>query len=243
MILVILLGGEVIWLITAYVSITLFSTLVFYFVTLHKFKPPISESKDVFQYGRSLTYIGLAGPVIGQLDNIILTHFWGPAQLAVYAIAMAIPNRAIPMIKSWVNIAFPKIAAKEPRNMNDLFYQRIFQGMFVGGIITLGYVLAAPFLFKLLLPQYMDSVFYSQLLAISFIFVMPIRYVGVLLAAQKLPRLMFISNSIQDVIRIILYIVLGIWGGIFGLILAQIIGYINGLVINMVVWQLGRIRE
>ena len=243
MILVILLSGEIVWLVVAYVLTTFSATLAFYIATLRKFKPPITPSEDVFKYGRSLTYIGLVGPIIGQLDSIILSHFWGPAQLAVYAISMSIPSRAIPLIKSWVNIAFPKIAAKEPRNMNDLFYQRIFQGMFVGGIITLGYVLAAPFLFKLLLPQYMDSVFYSQLLAISFIFVMPIRYVGVLLAAQKLPRLMFISNSIQDVIRIILYIVLGIWGGIFGLILAQIIGYINGLVINMVVWQLGRIRE
>lgn len=238
MALVILFSGEIIWLVVAYSLATFASTLIFYVITLRLFRPPEMPADDVLKYGRELTLVGAMGPIVSQVDKIILTHFWGATQLAVYSLAMAVPDRATSLIKSWVGIGLPKFSEKTPEEINKVFYTRIFQGMVVGLIFFLAYFIVAPYLFKYLLPKYLEGVLYSQLLAISFIFAMPNRYITLLFTAQKLPGLLFTSNSIQNVIKITLYIVLGIWGGILGLILVNVLMSFLGMLISMTIWRL-----
>jgi len=239
--LAIMLSGEVIWLVAAYALTTLAANIVLYVWTLRRFKPPavpLVPTDEVFAYGRKLTLIGIMGPVVSQLDNIILTHFWGPAQLAVYSLGMAIPNRLVPFIKSWVDIGFPKLAIKTDKEIQEVFLKRILLGGLVGAVFAAGYIVTAPYVFTYLMPSYLEAVFYSQLLALTFVFAMPNRYIGLLFTAKKLALPTFISNSIQNVIRILLYLALGIWGGILGLVIAQLICAALGLIINLAVWQI-----
>jgi len=238
MALVILISDEVIWLVVAYSAATFGSTILFYYLTIKKFHPSESPSDDVIKYGKELTLIGAMGPIVSQIDKIVLSHFWGASQLAVYYLATAVPDRATTFIKSWVGIALPKFSTKTPEELNSIFYTRIFQGMAVGLLCFLGYFLVAPYLFKYLLPKYIEGVFYSQLLALSFIFAMPNRYIGLLLISQRSSKVMFTSNFIQGIIRIILYIVLGIWGGIIGLITASVSMSFVGMLINITAWRM-----
>src|SRR3989344_2573609 len=212
------LNGNVIWLIVAYALSTLGSTSIFYILTLRKFKPPAGEAREALKYGRELTFIDLIAPITSQIDKIILTHFWGATQLAIYSLAMAVPDKASIFIKNWVNIGMPKFASKTPEEMDRVFYTRIFQGLIIGTICAIGYVALSPYLFKYLLPKYLDALFYSQLLSISFIFAMPNRYIGIMMASQKLSRLIFFSGMTQNVIRILSYATLGILGGLMGLV-------------------------
>lgn len=240
MVAVIFISGQVVWLVAAYALTTLVSTTLFYFTTVWMFKPPIESSQeaaDVLKYGRHLTYINLMMPVVGQIDNIILNHFWGPAHLATYSIAMAIPNRAIPFVKSWVDIGFPKIAVKTSDEINRTLYRRIAQGLLMGAVFAASYALAAPYLFKYLLPQYLDAVYYTQLLSLTFIFALPLRYTGSLFAAQKMSRLVFVSGAVQNSIRLASYVVLGIWGGVLGLVVAQVLNSGLSLLVNIISWQ------
>jgi len=234
----ILLSGEVIWLIAAYAVTTFASALFFYIFILHKFKPPIaSVDKETLRYGRELSYIRIIGPVVSQIDKIILAHFWGAAELATYWLAMAVPGRAISFLKRWVGIGFPKFAAKTSKEINTVFYRRIFQGMSIGVVISVLYILISPYLFKYLLPQYIDGVFYSQILAVSFIFAMPNRYISLLFESQKLSRIIFVKEIIQSIIAILLYVVLGIFGGILGLVIAHVLNSFIGMLINIIMWQ------
>lgn len=234
---IIILNGHVTWLIAIYSLSTLGTTFAFYIATLRIYKPPAMESHGALKYGRELTFIGFMGPIASQIDKIILTHFWGATQLAVYSLAMAIPNRASIAIKNLLGIAMPKFSTKTPEELNKTFYLRIFQGLLVGSLFTIGYIVVSPFVFTYLLPKYLDALFYSQLLSVIFIFGMPNRYTSLLMSSQKLSRLMFFSNTIQIIIRIILYIILGIWGGVLGLIIAQISITIIGMFINIIVWR------
>lgn len=234
----ILLGGEVIWLIAAYAGATFASTTFFYIFVLRKFNPPAAATaRETLTYGRKLSFIRLIGPITAQLDKIILAHFWGPAQLAIYSLAMAVPARAISFIKNWVGIGFPKFATKTPEEINTVFYRRISQGMFIGGAIAVLYILTAPYLFKYLLPQYMTGVVYSQILAISFIFAMPNRYLSLIFESQKFSRLIFIRSAIQSVIAISLYMVLGILGGILGLVTAHVLNTLTSSIIGIAIWR------
>lgn len=238
MLLAIIAGGETLSLVIAYSLTTFLSSLFFYLFTLKHFEPN-EENPDMsfLKYGRELTFIGLMGPVVSQADKIILTHFWGPVPLAVYALAIAVPERATTFIKSWVGISFPKLAGKSLKEINSVFYKRIFQGLLIGAVFTLLYILVAPYLFKYLLPQYLEAVAYSQILAFSFIFAMPNRYVSLLLESQKMSRKIFIRGVTQNIIMISLYISLGIYGGIMGLVLAQVLNAFAGVLVNILIWR------
>ncbi len=244
----ILLSGEVFWLIAAYAVTTFASTLFFYIVILHRFRLPTPTSSGVgaptesvggetLKYGRRLTFIGFLEPLASQIDKIILAHFWGPAQLATYSLAMAVPGRLTSFVKVWVGLGSPKFATKTPEEINTVFYKRILQGMFIGAIVAFFYILFSPYLFKYLLPQYLDGVFYSQILAISLVFAMPNRYVSLLLVSQKLSGTIFTTSLIQVVIKVLLYVVLGIWGGILGLVLAYVAVSFVGMLINIAMWR------
>lgn len=234
---IVILNGEVFWLIVVYSLSTLGATLVFYIVTLRIFKPPATKSADALKYGRELTFIGFIGPIVSQLDKIILTHFWGATQLAVYSLALAVPDRATIAIKNLVGIGMPKFSTKTPNELNKVFYLRIFQGMLIGALCTAAYVVLSPYLFKYLLPKYLDALLFSQLLSISFIFSMPNRYISLLMTSQKLSKLIFANSLIQNVIRVSLYVVLGIFGGILGLVIAQILNSFISMLINIVTWR------
>lgn len=231
------LTDEIVWLVAAYAITTFIPSLIFYVYVIRKYKPPITKDAfDTFKYGRELTYLRLIDPVVGQIDKIILGHFWGPAQLATYSLALAVPSRAILLIKSWVAIGFPKFSEKTVHEINKVFARRIIQGMLVGLFVAFVYILAAPHLFKYLLPQYLDSIFYSQLLAIGFVFALPNRYISLLFTSQKLSKVLFNRTIIMSSISILLYIVFGIFGGLLGLILANILCSLIGLSINISMW-------
>ncbi len=183
-----------------------------------------------------MTGINAVGVVVGQIDSIILNHFWGPAQLATYSIALAIPNRAIPFFKSWVDTGFPKIAAKSVWELNATLYRRVWQGLAAGVAVAAVYVFAAPYLFTYLMPQYVDATFYTQLLAAGFVFALPNRYMTMLFTSQKMSQVIFFNNLAQGLLRIAFYAILGIWLGVLGLVIVQAVFPSLSLLINIAVW-------
>ena len=240
MVLAVYLSGDVFWLIVAYGATTVTGNVLFYFVTLRAFRAPrgsAEEEAETLTYGRRLTYIGLASPAIGQVDSILLTHFYGATALAVYAIAMAIPNRGVPFVKSIVSLALPKYAQKNAEELDATFSLRLMQGATIGLAIALGYYILAPYIFIYLLPQYLEAIPYTRALALLFVFALPNRYLSSLFASQKMPWHLFVSTYIQNVVRFALYVGLGVWGGIWGLVIAQIAYNGFAVLLNIVLWQ------
>ncbi len=237
MALAMLLSKEILPLVIAYALTTLIANLFFYWKTLRLFNPPIAPAGDVIKYGRRLTILGFIGPVVAQADSIVLTHFWGPAQLAVYSLARVMPDKVGPFIKNIINLGLPKLAVKNTEEIDKVFYKRIFQSLGLGALLAAGYILLSPLMFKYLLPKYIDSIFYSQILAISFIFIAPVGYIGTAINSKKMVGAIVSSSVSSSIVKIILYIVLGIWGGILGLVLAQVIYYVIVFFINIVLWK------
>lgn len=226
-------------LIIAYSASTFAANLFFYFKTIKIFNPPETPSRGALSYGRKLTYINLISPIVGQIDNIVLAHFWGPAQLAVYSLARAMPDKIAPFIKDIVNLGLPKLAPKTIEDIEKVFYKRIFQAMLFGAVLTAGYIAAAPFVFKYILPKYLESILYSQFLAAMFIFSAPIGYTGAVFTSQKLlTRPLFVASGIvMNTTKIVLFIIFGIFGGIWGLILASVSYSILSVVSSIIVWE------
>ena len=237
MIAAIMLSKESISLVIAYSLATLVSNIIFYFSVLKLYNPGREEAKDTLKYGRELTYIGFMNPIVSQIDKIILSHFWGATALAVYSLSMAVPERAISIIKSWVSIGLPKFASKTPEEINQVFYLRVFQGMGVGLICFIGYILIAPYMFKYLIPTYMEGLLYSQIIAISLITAIPNRYTSLVMTSQKLSGVIFTNSLIQSIIKIVLYTIMGMWRGIMGLVWAFVLMNMTSMFINIAMWR------
>lgn len=232
-------GKDIIWLIIAYTATSLLSNWFFYIKTLKIYNPPDNNASEAITYGRHLTFLNLITPIMGQIDNIVLGHFWGVDQLAIYSLAGAMPDKIGPFIKQITGIGLPKLAPKSTKEINSVFNKRLLQSIAAGALIAAAYIVIAPFIFKYILPKYLESVFYSQILALNFIFIVPTGYIGAVFGSKKLlTRPLFVTTGfIVNGFKILLYVIFGIYGGILGLVLAQIIYQIFSVLVSIIMWK------
>lgn len=189
----------------------------------------IAQDREAVHYGRHLTAMQILGMVANEIDKIILWKFLGPVHVAIYTFALAVPEQIKGPLKGIGELAFPKFAAQTPaeirQNLPALWRKLALYalGLF---LISLVYILAAPYIFALVFPQYMDSVFYSQLYALSMVTNIASIPIAVL-AAQKKTKTQYIISTIQPVVTIGLLIVCiplyGILGAIVALLLSKCI--------------------
>lgn len=237
MLLTLLITDNVMWMVTIYALTTFVPSVVFYIYILRTFKPStVGDPGDTIKYGRELTYLRCIDPIVSQIDKVVLAHFWGPAQLAVYTLALAIPNRVMLIIKSWVAIGFPKFSEKTCDEINQVFWRRIMQGMLFGTACTVAYFFISPPFFKYVLPQYSDGLIYSQLLSLNFILAIPNRYLSLLFTSQRFSYVLFRRTIIVSVTTILLYVSFGTWGGLLGLVYANILISLFGFMLNITLW-------
>lgn len=217
-----MLNHNVILLLAVYFGIyTLTRYLSFRYVQK---KFDYSEEKDasIITYGKHLTFMNIIAGIAGQLDKILVFHYLGTAQLAIYAFATSIPEQFKTIFKNLYSLAFPKLAEKSDSEVKKVIFKKTGQLMIIGTIMTIGYVIIAPFVFRWFLPQYLDSLLFSQIFALSFI----LHPGGLLVAAmqsQKLQKELYQLNTITPILQIIILFVFLFYYGLMGLILARVL--------------------
>ena len=188
-----------------------------------------AQEKESITYGKHLTAMQILGVVSGQIDKILIWKFLGPAQLAVYTFALAIPEQIKGTLKGVGELAFPKFAAQTPEqiraNIPALWRKLALYALGLFGISFL-YILTAPYIFALLFPQYIESVIYSQIFALS----IPTNVSSIALAiltAQRKTQVQYVVTTIHPLMTIGLLLTLvplyGVAGAIAAFIIAKFI--------------------
>jgi len=202
--------------------------LVLYFMTAHTIPPQNEDSanKETREYGLHLTVMSVLGTAASQVDKILLWQFLGPAQVAIYTFATAIPEQLKGPLKGMGDIAFTKFAAQTPEEIRrnfPLLWRKV--GLYAIGLfgISVAYILAAPYIFEFLFPQYIDSVLYSQIFALSLITGVS-SIASAMLAAQKKIVVQYVITTIQPLISIGLFLLLIPLYGVMGAIIAFVMG-------------------
>lgn len=172
-------------------------------------------------YGRSLTLFQVVSRITASIDQIVLYHFLGAAQVAMYALATAIPLRIQSMFRITGTLAFPKFAGKSEEEIVAALPRRMI--LFALGIfvICIAYVLAAPYLFKLLFPKYLPSLAFSQIAV--FYTLSAITYpFAIFLNTHKKIRENYVIALTSFVVKVgclLAFVpILGIWGAVIGLL-------------------------
>lgn len=187
------------------------------------------DDAQVREYGKHLTVMQILGMVASEVDKILIWKFLGPVQVAVYTFALAIPEQLKGPLKGMGELAFPKFAAQTPEYIRENFHS-LWRKLAVYAIalfgISLMYAFAAPYIFLLFFPQYLASVPYSQLFALSM--VTNVAFIPIaILSAQKKTLIQYVITTAQPIVTIGLLVLLvpayGIMGAIIALVLSKFI--------------------
>ena len=238
---VLILTENIIVLIAAYSLATSLPKIIFYRKTLKIFQPkeiPEEGKKKLISYSGHLTLVNIFSVISQYIDKIAVFQFLGPAPLAVYSLALVMPERIEGLFKNAQAILMPKMAQKEIKEIKKVFYKRVLQGAALGASISLVYILFAPILFGLFFPKYLESILYSQILSLALIILVPSSYVSSIFRSHKMMRIIYLGSIFPHLARIILFLTLGKIFGIWGIVWATLSVYILSFFYAFLLWEM-----
>lgn len=171
-----------------------------------------------------LSIMGTLAVITEQLDKVLLFHFIGPAQLAMYSFASSLPQQFNVLGKGLRVLIYPKISTQSIASIKKHILWKAFLIFIITGILFLGYVIVAPFIFTTFFSQYTDAIVLSQVFALSIFLMVAIPYRSVLLA-HSCTKELYQSKISAMVIRLLSLAVLlplfSLWGVIISYLLAR----------------------
>ncbi len=180
-------------------------------------------------YGKHLSAMEVLGTIAETAESMLLWQFLGPAALAVYSFAKAIPLNMSTALKRIVPLSLPKFAQRDIASIKKTLLHRMLV-MFAGlAVIVLVYIVAAPYIYKIFFPQYIEAIFYSQLYVLTLL-LFPKKILGTILNAHGYIKALYINSIAIPIIKLILLVILvptfGILGAIFSELTTQLFSLI-----------------
>jgi len=194
--------------------------------TLRTFKPNDEVDAETFSYGKHLSAMGIFSALIGQIDNVLVFHYLGAVDLAIYSLATAIPDRIAGFSRFFSLTSAPKFANKSEEEIRSSIGPKLLKLTFVALIGAFLYMFVAPFLFTFFFPQYVTSIPFSMLYAFGMVGTAG----GVALSAlssQQRTKDLYVFNIVTPIIQLSLQLggvlLYGLWGLVFGKTLSTLL--------------------
>jgi O-antigen/teichoic acid export membrane protein len=213
--------------------------LIFLVISFKKFVSNKKEDPGMVSYGKHLSLIKGISSIFGNLNNIFLFHFLGGAGLAVFSFAIA-PIEQIRGLMSYGETLFmPKLSEESWKisKFNDFLKKALpFISIILAGTII--YIILAPIFYKYLFPKYLASIFFSRLLALTWIFTaINIIYSAILKGKRKI-REQYIINAVDIGIGIFITLPMIYLFGIYGLVYSILINkVVDFLLMSILLFQ------
>lgn len=225
-------------LITVYFLSLALANIFFYIKTISVFKPNDTIDASAISFGKHLSFMKVFSFISMYLDKIIIYNFIGPVQLAIYYFALAIPDQVRALARNIHSIALPKFAQSSSYDIKKSLPKKlwIFTGIMV--LVIIGYILVAPFFFKLFFPKYLNSIIFSLVISISMLDAVTYP-ISAALTAKKKQKELYQSSILIPAISIIAQLILIPLYGLWGAVIALIIGRFSTIIIML--WQFQKI--
>ncbi len=197
--------------------------------------PAESEiDQKVTSYAKHLSIMNILSTIADKADSVILFQLLGPAQLAVYSFAIAIPEQIKALIKGIEPLSMPKFSQRPLEEIKKTIWRRMFY-LFLGLLaIVAVYIIFAPLIFELFFPKYLESVKLSQIYSLSLIFSFAAPILSIFQAQQKTKELYIVYNVSS--LTLIISLLVGVYFyGLIGAIVAWII--YRFIFVLLLVWR------
>ena len=176
----------------------------------------------------------IIGSIAGNIDRILLFHFLGGAALATYIFAINIPKQLRSLLTIFQPLVLPKMSVQNVETIKQTLPRKaLILLLLIIGPVAL-YVVSAPYLYALFFPQYGESVIFSQVFALSLLFI-PMSLLKNIFPAHQRKREMYIIRVTTSVVRIGFVVILlplyGIWGAVAAILGTAIVNALLTLVL------------
>lgn len=238
-------------ILTLFLTKNLFIILLVYFtswtlirflclqLTLGKFKPNKEYNPKTISYGKHFSAVNVISIIIDSFDNIIIFHFIGAAELAVYSFAILPIFQLKTFSNTFATLAMPKFAQRPLQEIKEVLGKRIRFLFFLGLGVSLIYIIIAPFAFRIFFPKYIDSVFLSQIFSL-YLAVLLVQSIFHSILNSKLtaiPKKFLYLWNIPSVISIFLMFFFVQPWGVLGVILAKLISSPLVIGVSLIIWR------
>ncbi|PIT89228.1 MAG: hypothetical protein COU27_01430, partial [Candidatus Levybacteria bacterium CG10_big_fil_rev_8_21_14_0_10_36_7] len=211
-------------------STTLISALFYFLVNRSVVEKKNDFDPEMVPYAKHLTAMSIFSRLISHVDEILAFHFLGPAQLAVYAFAIALPRQVKSFNGIINNLIFPKLTEKTLPELRKILPFKIFIFTAFLAVLNFFYILLAPFVYSLFFPQYIDAVAYSQVFSLTITIAGPMLFLSELLVTHKKSKELYILRFITPITKLTLLFFLvprfGIWGAVWSLLIGDVVNLI-----------------
>lgn len=211
--------------------------LILCWLAFRIYRPNNIKGEKLLNLGGHFSLMNILSTGASQLDQLLVFHFFGGVSLAVYSFATAIPDQGKNIFGTIENLALPKFVQRPMVEIKKTFNVRLFNFSLLGLLSAVVYILAAPLIFRILFPAYMDAVFYSQLYAIALIPVSNVLPLTIL-QAHAAKKELYLYNILSPVFQIITLVAGILLWGIIGILLARIISRFFNLLLLVVLLQI-----
>ena len=209
-------------LIAAYFVANIAATAFAYWRTARKLHRAAEHDPHMLRYGKHLSLIGILGGIAGNIDQLLLFHFAGATDLAIYNFATGIPDQMKGPLKSLDAMTQARFANRESADIHSSIRNKMFWLFITGSIVIPSYILLAPYLYRFLFPAYVVAIPYSQIYALS-LFAMIISPAASFLSAKKKVGHLYINTVVSSFLQIGLLTAGVVLWGLWGIIIARVL--------------------
>lgn len=174
-------------------------------------------------YAKNTSVRNFVSTLAFRFDTLLIFTRLGALELAIFTIAVIIPEQIKGSFKNIASLLIPKYASHPDFNvLKKSIPKRSLQLFFILLLIAVLYILAAPYVYGLFFPKYQSAVIYSQLFALTFpayVYYIPLT----LLMAKMDEKKMYdfhIRTSVFQLFTVFLFIY---FLGLLGAVLARIV--------------------
>lgn len=210
--------------------------LIAYWRTRQVYPPNKEVGEGTLRYGSHLSAMGLFGAIVAQIDSVLAFQFLGPASLALYSFATAVPDRIGGLFKFLPSAALPKFVNKTPEEVRETLGKRLWVVTATVGAAALLYIAGAHTFFAILFPQYMASVPYSQVYALMLLMSVGTSVISAALSATANIRSLYVFNVVSPVVSLG-FLTAGVaLFGLWGLIAARLLSALFTLLLGLLLY-------
>lgn len=207
----------------AFFAIQTTTALYYYRKTVRMFAHNDGVDPEMKNLGKHLSFLNIFATLTDKIDALLLFQYIGAVELAIYSFAEMVPDLMNRFNKNIAMLAVPKLALRE--NYHGLWKKTFLISLVLLPAVVL-YVISAPFIFTLLFPAYMESVPFTQALAVLVLInvTLPSAYID----AQGAIKAKYMLAVMIGTVKILAIgggvIFFGIWGAILGRFVSRIFG-------------------
>jgi O-antigen/teichoic acid export membrane protein len=208
-------------LVLAYFIVHACITGTSFFFTIFFMRPNKKTDPEAPRLAKHTSAMNFFSGVADSIDDILVFHYLGAAELALYSFIVLIPNQVASMTKHLTTLATPKFAQREKTLIQENLFRKSFMLFLPLFAIFLVYISSANWIFSTFFPRYMEAVFYSQVYATIMLAngVFSVAF----LDSQMAIKQKYIATFTSTAFKFAALILGVIWYGLWGILIARIL--------------------